>query len=84
MVAHGLRKLRVASVSGALFGTLADDAKPLEDYLGARPLIINAGVLTGVAGLLALDLAPRWAQRLTNAWIVPFAPRFTMTGVSPT
>jgi len=35
MAAHGLRKLRVASVDGALFGTLADDVEPLEDYLGA-------------------------------------------------
>jgi len=38
MAAHGLRKLRVASVSGALFGTLADDVEPLEDYLGAPVL----------------------------------------------
>jgi anthranilate 1,2-dioxygenase large subunit len=35
MAVHGLRKLRVASVNGALFGTLADDVEPLEDYLGA-------------------------------------------------
>ena len=34
MAAHGLRKLQVASVNGALFGTLADDAEPLESYLG--------------------------------------------------
>ncbi|MBV8088582.1 MAG: Rieske 2Fe-2S domain-containing protein [Alphaproteobacteria bacterium] len=38
MAAHGLRKLRVASVNGALFGTLADDVEPLEDYLGASVL----------------------------------------------
>ena len=38
MAAHGLRKLRVASVNGALFGTLADDVEPLEDYLGAPVL----------------------------------------------
>jgi hypothetical protein len=31
MAAHGLRKLRVASVNGALFGTLADDVEPVED-----------------------------------------------------
>ncbi len=31
---HGLHKLRVGSVSGVLFGTLAPDAEPLEDYLG--------------------------------------------------
>jgi anthranilate 1,2-dioxygenase large subunit len=38
MAAHGLRKLRVASVNGALFGTLVDDGEPLEDYLGAPVL----------------------------------------------
>jgi anthranilate 1,2-dioxygenase large subunit len=38
MAVHGLRRLRVASVSGALFGTLADDIEPLEDYLGASVL----------------------------------------------
>ena len=38
MAAHGLRKLRVASVNGAVFGTLADDIEPLEDYLGAPVL----------------------------------------------
>jgi anthranilate 1,2-dioxygenase large subunit len=39
MAAHGLHKLRVASVNGALFGTLADDVEPLEDYLGAPVLV---------------------------------------------
>jgi anthranilate 1,2-dioxygenase large subunit len=31
---HGLRRLRVGIVNGAIFGTLAEDAEPLEDYLG--------------------------------------------------
>ena len=31
MAAHGLRKLQVGSVNGALFGTLADDVEPRED-----------------------------------------------------
>jgi anthranilate 1,2-dioxygenase large subunit len=31
---HGLRPLRVASVNGAIFGTLANDAGPLEEFLG--------------------------------------------------
>ena len=35
MAAHALRPLRVGTVNGAVFGTLADDAEPLEDYLGA-------------------------------------------------
>ncbi len=38
MGAHGLRRLRVGNVAGALFGTLAEDAEPLEDYLGAPVL----------------------------------------------
>jgi len=38
MAAHGLQKLNVRSLSGVLFGTLADDAEPLEDYLGAPVL----------------------------------------------
>ncbi len=35
MGAHGLRPLRVGIVAGAVFGTLAEEAAPLEDYLGA-------------------------------------------------
>ncbi len=35
MAAHGLRPLRLGIVDGLVFGTLADDAEPLEDYLGA-------------------------------------------------
>ena len=38
MAAHGLRRLQVGAVNGALFGTLADDAEPLEEYLGAPVL----------------------------------------------
>ena len=34
MAAHGLRRLTVAAVNGALFGTLAEDPEPLEHYLG--------------------------------------------------
>ena len=40
MRAHGLRPLRVGSINGALFGTLAEDAEPLEDYLGA-PIVVQ-------------------------------------------
>jgi anthranilate 1,2-dioxygenase large subunit len=38
MAAHGLRPLRVGIVDGLIFGTLCDDAEPLEDYLGAPVL----------------------------------------------
>lgn len=34
MKAHGLRSLRVDTVGGAIFGTLAEDAEPLADFLG--------------------------------------------------
>ena len=30
---HGLRKLKVESFCGIVFGTLSDEAEPLEDYL---------------------------------------------------
>jgi anthranilate 1,2-dioxygenase large subunit len=33
--AHGLKRLRVDAVAGALFATFADDAEPLRDYLGS-------------------------------------------------
>src|SRR3954464_13311810 len=35
MAGHGLRGLKGASINGALFGTLSENAEPLEDYLGA-------------------------------------------------
>jgi anthranilate 1,2-dioxygenase large subunit len=34
MTAHGLQPLQVGVVGGAIFGTLAEDAEPLADYLG--------------------------------------------------
>jgi anthranilate 1,2-dioxygenase large subunit len=34
MSAHGLRPLRVGSVGGAIFGTLSEEAEPLDDFLG--------------------------------------------------
>jgi anthranilate 1,2-dioxygenase large subunit len=38
MGAHALRPLQVGSINGAMFGTLAADAEPLEDYLSAPVL----------------------------------------------
>ena len=35
MGGHGLQRLRVGIVSGAIFGTLARESEPLETYLGA-------------------------------------------------
>jgi anthranilate 1,2-dioxygenase large subunit len=42
MGAHGLRRLRVGTVNGAIFGTLATEAEPLETYLGA-PIMTELG-----------------------------------------
>jgi anthranilate 1,2-dioxygenase large subunit len=36
---HGLQKVRIASVYGVLFGTLSNEAEPIESYLGEK--IIN-------------------------------------------
>jgi anthranilate 1,2-dioxygenase large subunit len=36
--AHGMRPLRVGILNGAVFGTLAEEVEPLEDYLG-EPII---------------------------------------------
>ncbi len=44
MAAHGLPPLRVGLVDGLVFGTLAEDAEPLEDYLGA-PILAQLGRL---------------------------------------
>jgi anthranilate 1,2-dioxygenase large subunit len=38
MRVHGLRPLRVDTVDGVIFGTLAPDADPLKDYLGTAIL----------------------------------------------
>src|SRR5579863_8470675 len=38
MSAHALRPLQVGAVNGVVFGTLAEDPEPLEDYLGAPVL----------------------------------------------
>jgi anthranilate 1,2-dioxygenase large subunit len=46
MRAHGLEPLRVESLAGVLFGTLAPDADPFEDYLGA-PIVAQLRRLFG-------------------------------------
>jgi anthranilate 1,2-dioxygenase large subunit len=46
MRAHSLRPLRVGNIDGALFGTLAEDAEPLEEYLGA-PILAQLRRLLG-------------------------------------
>ncbi len=46
MGAHGLRPLRIGNINGALFGAFAEDAEPLEDYLGA-PIVAQLHRLLG-------------------------------------
>ena len=42
MARHGLQILRVDSVNGAIFGTLSEEAEPLDAYLGA-PILTEIG-----------------------------------------
>jgi anthranilate 1,2-dioxygenase large subunit len=63
MAVHGLRKLRVASVNGALFGTLADDVEPLEDYLGAPVLAQMRRLLERPVTILGYN-----RQRIRGNW----------------
>jgi anthranilate 1,2-dioxygenase large subunit len=50
MAAHGLEPVRVDRVGGAIFGTLADDAEPLAEFLGPP-------VLAQIERLLARPVA---------------------------
>jgi anthranilate 1,2-dioxygenase large subunit len=61
---HGPRKLRVATVSGLVFATLADDAPPLERYLGDE---IVARIARVFAGRTPVVLG-RFTQSLPNNW----------------
>jgi len=63
MAAHGLRKLGVESVNGALFGTLADDVEPLEDYLGAPMLAQRRRLLERPVMILGYN-----RQRIRANW----------------
>jgi anthranilate 1,2-dioxygenase large subunit len=64
MADHGLRKLRVATVSGLVFGTLATEAPPLDAYLGEE---IAARIERIFAGRTPVVLG-RFTQSLPNNW----------------
>jgi anthranilate 1,2-dioxygenase large subunit len=95
MGAHGLRSLRVGNISGALFGTLADDAEPLEDYLGApiveqlqrlldrrvRVLGYNRQRIRGNWKLYAENTRDNYHASLLHEFLVTFGlDRSTQTG----
>ncbi len=65
---HGLRKLRVATLHGLVFGSFSDDVAPLDEYLGeeigeriARVLDNRSPVVLG-----------RFTQMLPNNWKLYF------------
>jgi anthranilate 1,2-dioxygenase large subunit len=63
MSQHGLQRLRVERVNGAIFGTLSDEAEPLETYLGAPILAEIRRVLHGPIRVLGYT-----RQRIRANW----------------
>jgi phenylpropionate dioxygenase-like ring-hydroxylating dioxygenase large terminal subunit len=63
MKAHGLRKLRVASLAGIVFATYSDAAPPLEDYLGAEIVSRIRRVMKAPPKVLGY-----YTQTLPNNW----------------
>ena len=63
MERHGLRRLRLDRINGTIFGTLAENAEPLEDYLGAP-------ILTRVQPLLdqPVKVLGYTRQRIRGNW----------------
>lgn len=64
MADHGPRKLRVAEAYGAVFGSLAEDVPPLEDYLGEA---IYGRIERVLAGRTPVVLG-QYTQVLPNNW----------------
>lgn len=64
MADHGPRKLRVETVGGLVFGTLASEAPPLREYLGDE---IVARIERVLAGRTPVVLG-RFTQSLPNNW----------------
>jgi len=66
---HGLRKLRIATFNGLIFGTLGEDTEPLEQYLGAL-LVENVGEIFGrpirLLGYQRQIIRANWKMYLEN------------------
>jgi anthranilate 1,2-dioxygenase large subunit len=92
---HGLRRLRVEAIAGVLFGTMAEDAEPLEDYLGAlvvaqmrrlfdRPVEVlgyNRQRVRGNWKLYAENTRDNYHASLLHEFLVTFGlDRSTQTG----
>jgi len=69
MSQHGPRKLRTAVLCGLVFGTLSDDAPPIEDYIGPDVLVRLRRVLhkkVEVLGRFTQQLPCNWKLYLEN------------------
>jgi anthranilate 1,2-dioxygenase large subunit len=92
---HGLRPLKVGIIDGAVFGTLAEDAEPLEDYLGSpilaqlrrlfdRPVRVlgyNRQRIRGNWKLYAENTRDNYHASLLHEFLVTFGlDRSTQTG----
>ena len=65
---HGLRKLRVATLHGLVFGSFSDDVAPLEEYLGDE-IVERIGRVLGGRQPVVLG---RFTQTLPNNWKLYF------------
>jgi anthranilate 1,2-dioxygenase large subunit/terephthalate 1,2-dioxygenase oxygenase component alpha subunit len=63
MEEHGPRKLRIATVSGLVFGSLSDDVPDIEDYLGEEIISRIERVLHKPVKVMG-----RFRQMLPNNW----------------
>ena len=61
---HGLRKLRVETLHGLVFGSYSDDVAPLDEYLGDEIVSRIARVLEGRTPVVL----GRFTQMLPNNW----------------
>ncbi|SAK80491.1 aromatic oxygenase [Caballeronia glebae] len=61
---HGLRKLRVETLHGLVFGSYSDDVAPLDEYLGEEIVSRIARVLEGRKPVVL----GRFTQMLPNNW----------------
>ncbi|WP_186252439.1 aromatic ring-hydroxylating dioxygenase subunit alpha [Burkholderia gladioli] len=65
---HGLRKLRVATLHGLVFGSFSDDVAPLDEYLGEEIVERIARVLDNRSPVVL----GRFTQMLPNNWKLYF------------